>query len=31
MDNDYWPGTGYDPLNNKSERTIHILSNNYEI
>jgi len=30
-ENDYWPGAGFDPLNKKSERTIHILSNNYEI
>jgi hypothetical protein len=30
-ENDYWPGAGFDPLNEKSERTIHILSNNYEI
>ena len=30
-ENDYWPGAGFDPLNKESERTIHILSNNYEI
>ena len=30
-ENDYWPGAGFDPLDKKSERTIHILSNNYEI
>ena len=31
VENDYWPGAGFDPLDKKSERTIHILSNNYEI
>lgn len=30
-ENDYWPGAGFDPLDKKSERIIHILSNNYEI
>ena len=25
MDNDYWPSEGYDYLNKKSERTIHIM------
>ena len=30
-ENDYWPGAGFDPLDKKSERTIHILTNNYEI
>jgi hypothetical protein len=29
-ENDYWPGAGFDPLDKESERTIHILSNNYE-
>ena len=29
-ENDYWPGAGFDPLYKESERTIHILSNNYE-
>ena len=31
VENDYWPGAGFDPLDKKSERTIHILSDNYEI
>jgi len=30
IDNDYWPGSGYDPLDKDAERTIHILTNNYE-
>jgi hypothetical protein len=25
METDYWPGTGFDPLDQNSERTIHIL------
>jgi hypothetical protein len=25
METDNWPGTGYDPLDHNSERTIHLL------
>tara|TARA_R100000808_G_C2099021_1_gene116741 strand:- start:45 stop:860 length:816 start_codon:yes stop_codon:yes gene_type:complete len=30
-ENDYWPGAGFDPLDKKSERTIHILGNYDEV
>ena len=27
METDYWPGPGYDPLDQNSERIVHLLEN----